>query len=197
MKEFAQWLADTLVAWGPVGLFLISLADSALIPMPQGVDALLIAQAIAAPSTAYLGAALAILGSALGSMFLYFMARKGGKAFLAKKVSPAGFAKMQRQIEEYGALVLVLPTMIPLPLPMKLFVMASGVFQMRLWNFLAAIIFARTVRYGSEAFIAVRYRDQTMAFLRENAVAGAAIGLAVAALFFVVHRWSRRRFSRG
>jgi hypothetical protein len=41
LKEFARWA----IALGPWGIFLLSLGDSALIPMPQGVDALLIAQA--------------------------------------------------------------------------------------------------------------------------------------------------------
>lgn len=192
LKEFARWAT----ALGPWGIFLVSLGDSALIPMPQGVDALLIAQAVAAPSSAYFAAALAVLGSLLGSLILYWLARRGGQIMLEKKASKSGVEKMRRQVEEYGALVLFLPTVIPLPLPMKLFVIAAGVFQMRLLPFCAVLVVARTIRYFSEAYVGVRYGEQAAVFLKENALLGLGIALAVVALFFVVHRWSTGRLNR-
>jgi membrane protein YqaA with SNARE-associated domain len=191
LKQFALW-ATTL---GPLGIFLVSLSDSALIPMPQGVDALLIAQSIAAPSSAYLAAALAVLGSLLGSLILYFLARQGGQMMLEKKASPSAVERMRRQVEQYGAMVLFVPTAVPLPLPMKLFVIAAGVFQMRLASFCAVLVLARSIRYFGEAYIAVRYREQATAFLRENALLAGGIALVLVALFFVVHRWSNRRLS--
>lgn len=165
--------------------------------MPQGVDALLIAQAISAPETAYIGATLAILGSLIGSLVLYYMARRVGRPMLEKKTSAAGIEKMHRQIERFDALVLLVPTMIPLPLPMKLFVIAAGVFQMKAQRFIAAIVFARSVRYYAEAFIAVRYGNQTTAFLKEHALVAVLIGMALVGLFYLVSRWSTRRMSEG
>ncbi len=197
LKKFAEWLSQSAATLGPWGIFFVALGDSAFVPLPQGVDALIIAQAIAAPSTAYLAAALAVMGSLLGSLFLYEMARRGGRKMLERKVSSAGIDRMRRQFEQYDALVLVLPTMIPLPLPMKLFVIAAGVFQMRLIRFITAIAFARVVRYFGEAFIALQYREQTTAFLKEHALAGFAIGLALVGLFYVVSRWSTQRVSQG
>ena len=70
MKKFGLWLVQSVSTLGPWGIFLVSLADSAFIPLPQGVDALLIAQSIAAPSTAYVSAALAVVGSLTGSLIL-------------------------------------------------------------------------------------------------------------------------------
>jgi membrane protein YqaA with SNARE-associated domain len=191
LNEFARWA----VTLGPWGIFLVSLSDSALIPMPQGVDALLIAQSIASPSSAYLAAALAVLGSLLGSLILYFLARRGGQIMLEKKASQSGVEKMRRQVEQYGAMVLFVPTVTPLPLPMKLFVIAAGVFQMRLVSFCTVLVVARCIRYFGEAYIAVRYGEQTTAFLREHALLGAGIATALVALFFVAHRWSSRRLN--
>lgn len=193
LKEFARWAT----ALGPWGIFLISLSDSALIPMPQGVDALLIAQSIAAPETAYFAATLAILGSLLGSLILYYMARRGGQIMLEKKASRVGVEKMRRQVEEYGAMVLFLPTAVPLPLPMKLFVIAAGVFQMRLLPFCAVLLVARSIRYFGEAYIATRYGDRTTEFLSENALLAGVIALVIVAVFFLVHRWSTARVTRG
>jgi membrane protein YqaA with SNARE-associated domain len=192
LKEFARWA----IALGPWGIFLLSLGDSALIPMPQGVDALLIAQAVAAPSTAYFAAALAVLGSVLGSLILYFLARRGGQVMLEKKASKVGVEKMRQQVEEYGAAVLFLPTAIPLPLPMKLFVIAAGVFQMRLLSFCVVLVAARSIRYFGEAYIGVRYGEQATVFLKDNALAGLGIALAVILGFYGIHRWSSGRLNR-
>jgi membrane protein YqaA with SNARE-associated domain len=192
LKEFARWAT----ALGPWGIFLVALSDSALIPMPQGVDALLIAQSVAAPSSAYLAAALAVLGSLLGSLILYWLARRGGRIMLEKKASQSGIEKMRRQVEEYGAMVLFLPTAIPLPLPMKLFVIAAGVFQMRLLPFCLVLVAARSIRYFGEAYVAVRYGEQATVFLKENALLGLGIAAILVALLFAVHRWSTGRLNR-
>ena len=193
LKEFARWA----IALGPWGIFLVSLSDSAFIPMPQGVDALLIAHAVTAPNTAYLAAALAVLGSLLGSLILYFLARRGGQVMLEKKASKSGVEKMRRQVEEYGAMVLFLPTAVPLPLPMKLFVIAAGVFQMRLASFCAVLVVARSIRYFGEAYIGVRYGEQATAFLKDNALLGLGIAVGIIAIFYAVHRWSTGRLNRG
>ncbi len=193
LKDLASWLT----ALGPFGVFLISLLDSVAVPMPQGVDALLIAQAIAAPETAYWGAALAVVGSALGSLILFHTARRAGRAMLEKKASKTGIDKMHQQIDQFGALVLLIPTMVPLPLPMKLFVIAGGVFQMKVGQFVAVIVFARCVRYFGEAFVALRYGDQTADFLQENAVAAVIGAVLLIAVFYGVNQWSTRRVSEG
>lgn len=192
MNRLQEWLAGAAATLGPWGIFLVALSDSAFIPMPQGVDALLIAQAIASPSTAYLAAGLAVVGSIIGSLILYSIARRGGRMLLEKKASSGGIARMQRLIEKYDALVLLLPAMIPLPLPMKLFVIAAGVFQMKIARFVAVIAFARVVRYFGEVFLALRYGEQTTAFLKENTLLGVGIAVAIIAVFLVVHRWSTR-----
>jgi membrane protein YqaA with SNARE-associated domain len=197
MRRIQEWLAGVAATLGPWGIFLVALGDSAFVPLPQGVDALLIAQAIAAPSTAYLAAGLAVIGSLAGSLILYGIARRGGRLMLQKKASSKGIAAMQRQIEKYDALVLLLPTMIPLPLPMKLFVIAAGVFQMKLTRFIAVIVFARCVRYFGEAFVALRYGEETTAFLKENTLLAAGVALALILLFYLVHRWSTRSVNAG
>ena len=146
LRRLGEWFSGLAATLGPWGVFFVAFADSALIPMPQGVDALLVAQAIATPDITYLAAALAVVGSVLGSLVLYVIARRGGRLMLEKKVSSKGVAHMREQIEKWDALVLLFPTMLPLPLPMKLFVIAAGVFQMQVWRFVAVLVFARMVR---------------------------------------------------
>ena len=193
LRKMGEWLAQYTADFGPWGTFFVSLSDSAFIPMPQGVDTLLVAQAIAAPDVTYFAATLAVLGSLLGSLILYALARRGGRMMLEKKISNKGFEHMRNQIEKWDALVLLFPTMIPLPLPMKLFVIAAGVFQMSVARFCAVLVFARTVRYFGIAYLALRYGDEAMTMLMENAWIGVLILLGIAVLFVVVQRWSNRR----
>ncbi len=197
MRQFGQWLASSVATLGPWGLFLVALGDSAFIPLPQGVDALLIAQAIAAPSTAWAAAALAVLGSLIGSLALYFAAYRGGRAMLAKRVSEKGMARLEELTQNYGAAVIIPPMMLPLPLPTKIFVIASGVFQMRLSQFIAATVFGRTIRYGGEAALALKYGDQTTSFLKQNLLGALGIGVALVLVFLAVNRWSSRRVRQG
>lgn len=197
MKKFGAWLVQSVSTLGPWGIFLVSLADSAFIPLPQGVDALLIAQAVAAPSTAWLSAALATVGSLIGSLVLYFLAYKGGRVMLSKRVSPEGMAKLERQTHQFGALVLILPMMLPLPLPTKIFVIAAGVFQMSVWRFVAATVFGRSVRFFGEAALALKYGPGTAAFLKQNAIFAVAIAVALVGLFYLINRWSTRKVKEG
>lgn len=173
-------------------MFLIALADSALIPMPQGVDALLLAQGIASPEIAYLAAALAVLGSTIGSVTLYFIARRAGHAMLRKRVSEGGIRRLSELVGRWGAGLLIPVTLIPLPLPMKPVVIASGIFQMPLVSFCAAIALSRVVRYFGIVALAVRFGDQAMSLAMQNLhVAGAACVLLVA-MFIAVHRYGNR-----
>ena len=130
VNRLGNWLAGSVATLGPWGLFLVALGDSAFIPLPQGVDFLLITQAIAAPSTAYFAAALAVSGSLLGSWILYSIARRGGEIVLRKKASTGGVENIRRQIDRYGALVLILPTMRWGPV-MGLFLAVVRVFFLR------------------------------------------------------------------
>ena len=63
VRQMGEWVASAAAFLGPGGVFLVALADSAFIPMPQGVDALLLAQAVASPHSAYWAAGLGCLGS--------------------------------------------------------------------------------------------------------------------------------------
>ena len=195
MAELTSWLTAAAARFGPWGLFVVAFADSSFVPLPQAVDALIIAQAIAAPSTAYQGAALAIAGSLAGSVVLYELARRGGRRIVEKRISPRVMTRVRQQIEKYGVLVLLAPTLIPFPLPMAPVVIAAGLFHMQLSRFIIVIVFGRVVRYFGETYLALRYGDQTIILLRENAVASIASGVALTVLFFIVYRWSHSRLT--
>ncbi|MBI3695906.1 MAG: VTT domain-containing protein [Acidobacteria bacterium] len=190
MKQIGRWLSQHILPFGAPGLFLLALVDSGLIPVPQGVDVLLFAQVVRNPGGALFYAALATVGSLIGCLFLYYISQRAGEMALARRTSPERVNSIRRQIEKYEALTLVLPAMIPLPLPMKLFVIAAGVFRVRLTHFVLAILFARVVRFFGIALIAQRYGEQTWTLIRQHALA---VGIGAACLVALFY-WISQRF---
>jgi membrane protein DedA with SNARE-associated domain len=80
---------------------------------------------------------------------------------------------------------------------MKLFVIGAGVFQMKRLRFLAVILLARVIRYFGMAELALIYGDDTVRLLKQNAVLGIGLAVAVITVFILVHRWSNQRLSEG
>lgn len=171
---------------------MVALADSAFIPMPQGVDALLLAQAIASPDIAYLAAGLGVAGSTLGSVVLYFLARRAGHAMLRRRLTQQGIQHLAQLVDRWGATLLIPVTLVPLPLPMKPVVLAAGIFQMPVLPFCAAIALSRVVRYFGIVYLAMRYGNRAMELALEHlhlAIAGCVLFVVA---FVAAHRLSNR-----
>src|SRR5690349_15076778 len=94
-KIFEQ-ISQTLLAYGWAGVFVIAMLDSAFVPMPSGPDLLLILGVAQHGNTigliTYVMAAT--LGSAVGCLLLYLMARRAGEIAL-KPVSAERRAYIQ------------------------------------------------------------------------------------------------------
>ncbi len=183
----AAWreLAGTLLAYGPSGLFVLAILDSAGVPIVGGVDALLIAIASQSAERAYIAATLAMLGSLIGSSFLFFIARKGGDVFLHKQIQSGLGKRLHGWFEQYGLITVFIPAVSPLPMPMKIPVFCAGALQVRYEYFALAILTARAIRYFGFAYLAIHYGSQTFTFLKTHGwqVGAAALGIAVVAMF--------------
>lgn len=138
-------------------------------------------------------ALLPTLGSIAGCFVLYLVARKGGEAFLRRRFAGRHIDRALGLFQKYGVLAVAVPSILPPPVPFKLFVFAAGVAGVRPLEFLVAVAFGRGVRYFGAAFLAVWYGEQAIAFLKANART-AALGLATAVLIAgLVWIWYRNR----
>lgn len=140
-------IAAALQAWGPGGAFLLALLDSAGIPFPVGVDALVVLTAATNPGMAYFTAGLSVLGSAIGSMMLFYVARAGGHRYLQKHMETPGALRFRAWFDTYGLVTVLIPTLCPIPLPMKPFVVSAGALGMSPLAFLATVLAGRVPRY--------------------------------------------------
>ena len=186
-----------LVAWGPQGLFLLAILDSAGLPVVGGVDLLLVNVATTSPRTAYLAAACAVAGSLIGSSILFAIARKGGELMLSRQLQTPRGARMHQWFERYGMVTVFVPALSPLPLPMKIPVFCAGALKVRWSFFLGVLLAARTLRYFALAFFAARYGTQTLLYLRTHLLSVAIFALTLAAGIVIGLQIMDRRRRRG
>lgn len=152
---------------GAPGLFLISFLDSSVLSFPVINDLLLIQLSIQNPARMPLYAAAASVGSVLGCVLLYFIARKGGEALYQKRAGKKAQA-IRHWVEQNGFGGMLVAALLPPPTPFKVFVFAAGVFKVPLTSFTSALTIARLVRYFLVGYLAVRYGNEALPFIKAH-----------------------------
>jgi membrane protein YqaA with SNARE-associated domain len=162
---------------GAPGLFLISFLDSSVLTFPVINDLLLIELSVQKPARMPLYAAMAMTGSVLGCVLLYFIARKGGEAFFQRKAGKRADA-IRHWVNKNGFGGVLAAALLPPPTPFKFFVFAAGVFEVPLSSYVSAIALARAIRYFGIGYLAMRYGEQALPFIAQHKVQ-VAIGVIV------------------
>jgi membrane protein YqaA with SNARE-associated domain len=162
------------------GVGLVALLDSSSIPVPM--DLIVAGYAWSDPHRFYLSVLMASIGSAIGGLVPYFIGRAGGEIFLLKRIDRSRYEQMRDRFEKQEFLALVIPSMMPPPTPWKLFVFAAGVFEMRVANFMLAVLVGRVIRFSVVSLLTIRYGPEIVhefaALLQTHAVA-VLVGLGV------------------
>ena len=187
-------IGDALLAFGPVGLFVIGLLDSLGVPLVGGVDALLLYISVKTPHVAYFAATTAIAGSILGNLILFRTARYGVRRFASEEVPDSRRQKFRIWFQRYGLLTVFIPAVTPfVPLPLKVFVISAGAMHTPLSRFLAVIVLARVIRYYGEAYLGIRLGEDAHGFLSRNGWNIAGIAVALALVLVGLIKWYDRR----
>ena len=193
MKSFLAWIQGFALAWGGPGLLMIGFLDSSFLSLPEVNDLLVVYMVTQHKNRLLYYAFMATLGSVLGCLALYLVARKGGETFLRKRFKASHIDRGLRLFQKYGLLVVIVPALLPPPAPFKIFVLLAGVAAIPVWQFVIAIFIARFTRYFGEGLLAVWYGDKATAFIKENTaqagliLAGVALAIGVAWIL-----WKRR-----
>jgi len=150
-------------------------------------DLLLIELSIQKPVRMPLYAAMAMIGSLLGCLLLYFIAKRGEEAFFHKKAGERAHA-IRHWVEENGFGGMLVAALLPPPTPFKIFVFAAGVFEVPLGSFASAIALARALRYFGIGYLAIRYGDQAMPFLARHKLEVTAVVIVFAVMSYGLSR---------
>ena len=179
-------ISQYLVSFGPFGLFAIAFLDSVMIPMPGGVDAVLLLLAAARPSWMLIYVAAATIGSTIGCVALYRLSQRAGKKALSR-FSESKQKRVKDLIDRYDVMSVLVASLLPPPFPFKLFVVSAGVFRLNLTRFTLAVAGGRTFRYLLLAYLAAHYGDEAKELLSRYYPA-IGITLAVLIVLFFVAR---------
>lgn len=188
-----KWLQSLLIGFGALGIFAIALLDAAFIPLPGGADVVVMALSHHNNAMMPLYVLAAVAGSTIGSLFLYYLALKGGDAAL-RKFSPEKRARVEDLINRYDIWALVLASVLPPPFPFKLFVLSAGAFRMQLWRFITALVVGRGFRFILEGWMAIHYGEQAMDIFKQHyPKIGLGIAAAIVFIFLFNSLLKRRR----
>lgn len=117
-------------------------------------------------------------------MILFWMARRGGRRFMDKAAPEGRAARFRGWFHRYGLITVFVPALIPIPLPLKLFVISAGVVGTSTGQFIGVVLAARVLRYFGEAWLGVRLGRDSSRFLTGHAWEFVS---AAAALFLVLY----------
>jgi len=153
---------------GGPGLFLIALADSSFLSLPEGNDILIIVLSAGQPwkLMAYY-VLMTTLGSVVGCSILFSLGRRGGN-FLDRRLKKQRMDELKETFRKWGVLAVLVPSVLPPPTPFKIFVLSAGVFKVPFKKFLFAVFVGRTIRYATWGILAVLYGEWARQVLEEN-----------------------------
>ncbi len=147
-------LVDALVALGPLGILALAILDS-VIPIAGVFDIMIAVVAAERPAVGWWCAASAVIGSSIGNYVLFQTARRGGRRFLNENATSERGRKFRAWFERYGLITVFIPAFLPIPMPLKIFVISAGALGTKLRTFMLVICLARTLRYFGIAGLGV------------------------------------------
>ena len=158
LAKYTAFLWGLVAPLGPWAVFVIAFVDAGFMGIPM--DPLVAGFVYKFPERFWMFPLLASVGSTLGCTILYGIGLKGGQLLLAKRVSKARMASLHDSFERHPIWALMLPAMMPPPTPFKLFVLAAGVFRMKIGEFLLAIFAGRMVRFSLLAALTMLFGEE-------------------------------------
>ena len=194
MRRLLAWIQGFAESLGGPGLFLIAFFDSSFLSFPEVCDALIVLLTVQHPERMVFYALVTTAGSVAGCFSLYSVGRKGGESFLRRRFSERHVERALGTFRRHGMVSVLVPSLLPPPMPFKIFVLAAGVSGMRRTDFLLAVALGRAMRFFGVGLLAMWKGQAAIAWLHENAArVGLTLALAITAGAIAWLWWRRRR----
>jgi membrane protein DedA with SNARE-associated domain len=162
---------------------LLAIGDSSFLSVPEGNDLLIVLLSAGKPwKTMAYYVAMTTLGSVIGCLLLYSVGRKGGSPILKRRFSADKIDRAEKLFGRYGIMTVLIPSILPPPLPFKIFVLSAGVFRLNIFSFLTAVVIGRIIRYSTWGILAVLYGNPVKRFMQQNL---REVGIAFFAVFLL------------
>lgn len=182
MKHFLAVLS----ALGLPGLFLMAVIDGAGVPNPSGPDVILLLYTSHRPDHWWQAALCAFLGSLVGSLALFEIARRGGSKYLEAKLSSGRGKTFRDWFRHYGLVTVFIPALVPVPLPLKAFEICAGALGVSRTAFFITFAAARIPRYLALCWLGRGLHEEPLKFLKANSLNFVWVALATLAFCFIL-----------
>jgi membrane protein YqaA with SNARE-associated domain len=148
-----------LIHLGMPGLFVVSLLDAAIIPLPLpgSGDVLLLLLCAQKGSHPVLLAAIAIVASVIGGYTTWKAGQTGGEAMLNHFAPERMVRLVTRWMKGHGFWTIAASAIAPPPIPLMPLLLGAGALGATRRQFLGAFTLARGVRYGLVAWVGATY----------------------------------------
>ncbi|QEE28969.1 DedA family protein [Terriglobus albidus] len=187
LSLFHKWNVAIFAALAPLGLWglgVLAAIDAASIYIP--IDALIIEYSAHDHAKFLLYCLIAAAGEALGSLVPYYLGRAGGELFLMKKIDRARYERLRDRFERQEFLAIMIPSMMAPPMPVKLFLLAAGVFEMRAISLFCAVFAGMFLRFSVLATITILYGPRIVQIIGSTVKAHPVIVLATAGVLVML-----------
>lgn len=198
MHQILTELANFFLSLGGFGLVLLGTLDSSFLFTPLGNDLLVVLMTTQHPQRMPYYAAMAALGSTLGTWITESLSRKGGEAGLEGRVSKRRLEYVQRQVSKRAGLVLFVVCLMPPPFPFTVFIIVAAALQYPRWKLLTIVGAGRLSRFVIEGLLAVHYGNRILSIAKTPALQAVIFGLVIISIggsAWSIYSWVKR--SRG
>ncbi|MBK6796849.1 MAG: VTT domain-containing protein [Acidobacteria bacterium] len=181
--------------WAAPMMLVIGALDSSLLSLPEVNDYITVARVANNPSEVYYFPLFPAIGSLIGCVLLYRIARRG-EQFVTRRFHPKHLDRVKELYKKWGLFALVIPAILPPPMPFKIFVVTAGVLNYPLGRFAVIVMIARTIRYYFWGILAYFFRDEVrkmIDWLEHHVLEILAVMLGIMVLSLAV-RWLFNRF---
>jgi membrane protein YqaA with SNARE-associated domain len=183
---------------GATGVFVLAVLDSSLLALPNATDALIIYLSIQHPALWWYYAATATAGAVIGSWPIYLLAKRGGEAFLERRLSGPRSVAAVNWYRRSAFWAIAIPAFVPPPMPLKIFILLAGATAFSPWRVAAAIMLGRGARHASETWLAVWYGDDAVRAVTDYGLSGTIVMTAsLGVVGLAVYLWQTRSARRG
>ena len=195
-------LPHWLIHLGVLGVFVVAVIDSSVIPLPlPGSTDLLVLLLTAHRGNPWLLALAAISGSLIGGYLTWSAGKRGGEGMLKRYVPDRFLTRTRGWVERRGVLTVFIAAILPPPIPLLPFLLSAGALGVERRPFLVSFGVGRTARYGLIVWLGATYgRRVILAWSQymagwSDVILWAFIGLLAAAVLFGVwkYRHDKRR----
>jgi membrane protein YqaA with SNARE-associated domain len=190
-----------LIHFGVFGVFVVSVIDASVIPLPlPGSTDLFVLLLSARHSILWLVILAAVSGSTLGGYLTWSAGKKGGEAMLERYVPHRFRQRLDNWVKQHGMTSICVAAVLPPPLPLLPFLLAAGALGVSRQRFLWSFPIARAVRYGLIAWLGATYGRRVLQVWlqylagRADVILWVFIGLLVVAIVFGI--WKYRHDQR-